>query len=47
MTAPDLAVRVADLGRGDERARIDAFVRSAEAGTPFHLTGWLLAGAAG
>ncbi|SUJ22563.1 Uncharacterised protein [Sphingomonas paucimobilis] len=38
MTAPALAVRVADLAREDERQRIDAFVAEAGAGTPFHLT---------
>lgn len=47
MTAPALAVRVADLAREDERQRIDAFVAEAGAGTPFHLTGWLLTGARG
>ncbi|WP_343525723.1 FemAB family XrtA/PEP-CTERM system-associated protein [Sphingomonas sp.] len=40
-------IRVADLARGDERERIDAFVDAAPGATPFHRTGWLLAGAAG
>ena len=46
MSATMPALRVADLARETERARIDAFVDAA-GGTPFHRTGWLLAGAAG
>ncbi|MFE8582630.1 FemAB family XrtA/PEP-CTERM system-associated protein [Sphingomonas sp. NCPPB 2930] len=46
MSATLPTLRVADLARETERARIDAFVDAA-GGTPFHRTGWLLAGAAG
>ncbi|MDR6115267.1 MULTISPECIES: FemAB family XrtA/PEP-CTERM system-associated protein [unclassified Sphingomonas] len=46
MSATVPILRVADLARETERARIDAFVDAA-GGTPFHRTGWLLAGAAG
>ena len=46
MSATVPTLRVADLARETERARIDAFV-DAVGGTPFHRTGWLLAGAAG
>ncbi|MDQ1156874.1 FemAB-related protein (PEP-CTERM system-associated) [Sphingomonas sp. SORGH_AS 950] len=46
MSATVPTLRVADLARETERARIDAFVDAA-GGTPFHRTGWLLAGAAG
>ena len=46
MSATMPTLRVADLARETERARIDAFVDAA-GGTPFHRTGWLLAGAAG
>lgn len=44
-TAP--TIRVADLARTAERDRIDAFVHAQVDGTPFHRTGWLLAGAEG
>ena len=46
MSATVPTLRVADLARETECARIDAFVDAA-GGTPFHRTGWLLAGAAG
>ncbi|WP_230481532.1 FemAB family XrtA/PEP-CTERM system-associated protein [Sphingomonas sp. Leaf21] len=47
MTFTVPSIRVADLAREAECARIDAFVAAQAAGTPFHLTGWLRAGAAG
>ncbi|WP_394664077.1 FemAB family XrtA/PEP-CTERM system-associated protein [uncultured Sphingomonas sp.] len=47
MTAPPPIIRVADLARAAECARIDAFVEVQAQGTPFHRTGWLLAGAKG
>ena len=40
-------IRVADLARREERERIDAFVDATPGATPFHGTGWLLAGAVG
>lgn len=40
-------IRVADLARAAECARIDAFVEAQAQATPFHRTGWLLAGAKG
>ena len=47
MSAGGPNIRVADLARETECARIDAFVTAQAEGTPFHLTGWLKAGAAG
>ncbi|MEM8696155.1 MAG: FemAB family XrtA/PEP-CTERM system-associated protein [Pseudomonadota bacterium] len=43
MSLHKLRVRKADLRDPSERARIAAFVREHEAGTPFHLPEWLLA----
>ncbi|WP_353203533.1 FemAB family XrtA/PEP-CTERM system-associated protein [Sphingomonas sp.] len=42
-----IAVRAVDLRDANERARIDAFVRSHRDGTPFHLTAWSRAVAQG
>lgn len=47
MTARASTIRVADLASESECARIDAFVTAQADGTPFHLTGWLKAGAKG
>ena len=47
MSALALTIRVADLASEAECARIDAFVAGQAEGTPFHLTGWLKAGAKG
>ena len=47
MSASAPTIRVADLASEAECARIDAFVATQAAGTPFHRTGWLKAGAAG
>ncbi|WP_322963301.1 FemAB family XrtA/PEP-CTERM system-associated protein [Sphingomonas fuzhouensis] len=47
MTLCAPTIRVADLARDDVCTRIDAFVRTQAEGTPFHLTGWLKAGAGG
>ncbi|MET4896974.1 FemAB family PEP-CTERM system-associated protein [Sphingomonadaceae bacterium jetA1] len=47
MTGAAPTIRAADLARAEDRARIDAFVTAQAAGTPFHRTGWLLAGARG
>ncbi|WP_294240371.1 FemAB family XrtA/PEP-CTERM system-associated protein [uncultured Sphingomonas sp.] len=47
MTAPAPTIRVADLARAEDCARIDAFVDAQPGTTPFHRTGWLLAGADG
>ena len=42
LSAP-VAVRFADLGDRNERARIDAWVRIQPGATPFHLTAWSIA----
>jgi FemAB-related protein (PEP-CTERM system-associated) len=42
-----LVIRAADLGDTLERARIGAFVREREEGTPFHLPAWSIAVANG
>ncbi|GAA3248431.1 FemAB family PEP-CTERM system-associated protein [Sphingomonas yabuuchiae] len=47
MSASAPTIRVADLASEAECARIDAFVGAQAEGTPFHLTGWLKAGAKG
>lgn len=47
MTGLPPTIRVADLACEAECARIDAFVAAQGQGTPFHRTGWLLAGAKG
>ncbi|MCT8003464.1 FemAB family PEP-CTERM system-associated protein [Sphingomonas sanguinis] len=47
MTAPMPTIRVADLAREADCARIDTFVAAQPDGTPFHRTGWSKAGAEG
>ncbi|PTT34267.1 FemAB, partial [Stenotrophomonas sp. HMWF022] len=47
MTGLPPTIRVADLASEAECARIDAFVGAQAEGTPFHLTGWMKAGAKG
>jgi FemAB-related protein (PEP-CTERM system-associated) len=44
---PAFTIRTANLGEADEAARIDAFVRLQDGGTPFHLTAWARAIAQG
>jgi FemAB-related protein (PEP-CTERM system-associated) len=44
---PTLRIRTADIAQPDEAQRIDAYVRGATGATPFHLTGWSQAVAAG
>ena len=44
---PLIGIREADLRDASEAARLDAFVRAHSAATPFHLTGWSRAVAAG
>lgn len=41
LLAPPLAIRAADLGCGQERARIRDFVRAHPDATPFHLPEWI------
>lgn len=38
--SPGHSIRTAELDNPEDCARIDRFVRDAEGGTPFHLTGW-------
>ncbi len=47
MIYPSPTIRAVDLASEAECARIDAFVEGQAEGTPFHRTGWLLAGAKG
>ena len=44
---PLFTLRSANLSHSDEAQRIDAYVRRASGGTPFHLTGWSRAVAKG
>lgn len=47
LTVPTFALRAADLADAEDAARIDAFIRAHNTGTPFHLTGWSRAVAKG
>jgi FemAB-related protein (PEP-CTERM system-associated) len=40
ISQPIFAIRAASLSDAAETERLDAFVRSSDASTPFHLTGW-------
>jgi FemAB-related protein (PEP-CTERM system-associated) len=40
ISTPTFAIREASLSNAVDAARLDAFVRSFPASTPFHLTGW-------
>jgi FemAB-related protein (PEP-CTERM system-associated) len=40
ISQPSFAIRAASIADSAEAARLDAFVLSSDASTPFHLTGW-------